>query len=459
MAEPTRPHRVVVVGAGFGGLFATRSLRRADEVAVTVVERTNHHLFQPLLYQVATGILSEGEVAPAVRDVLRRQRNAEVVMGHVTGFDPSARTLAVHQPQTGRDLTVPYDSLIVATGVETSYFGHDEFAAHAPGMKSIDDALELRGRIFGAFEAAETVGADERDEWLTFVVVGGGPTGVEMAGQIAELSRRSLRRNFRAIDPAAARVLLFEGGDALLGAFGPRLSRLTERDLTRHLGIEVHLKAMVTAVDEHGVDVRLGDGTTRRFGARTVIWAAGMKASDLGGLVARATGTETDRAGRLRVAPDCSLPGHPEIFVVGDLMALDDLPGMAEVAMQSGHHAATTIRRRLNGQEPEPLAYRDLGSMAAISRFRAAARIGPISVGGLVGWFLWLFVHLATLTGFKNRITALFHWAVSFVGRGRAERTITERQVAARLALEPRHPGPPPDDQGPSSLTRASGLR
>jgi NADH:quinone reductase (non-electrogenic) len=429
----TPVHRVVIIGSGFGGLFAARALRRAP-VSVTVIDRTNHHLFQPLLYQVATGILSEGSIAPPTRDVLRRHRNTTVELANVTGIDLDRRVVTAWRPE--RTFETPYDSLIVAAGAGTSYFGHPEFAQWAPGMKSIDDALELRARIFGAFEAAETE-PDEaaRRAWLTFVVVGGGPTGVEMAGQIAELSHRALQRNFRRIDPRQARVLLLEGGEHVLAQFGPRLSAMTVRDLGR-LGVEVHTGAMVVGMNGHTVDVRIADGKTMTIDARTKVWAAGMAASPLGQLLADASGAETDRMGRVEVRPDCTLPGHPEVFVVGDLMALDDLPGMAEVAMQSAAHAASLIKRRLDGDDRDrPFRYRDLGSLAAISRFRAVAKIGPVSVGGFTGWLLWLVVHLTFLTGFKNRLAALAHWAVSFVGRDRAERTITFRQLVARGAI------------------------
>ncbi len=426
--HPAPPaHRVVIVGSGFGGLFAARALRRSP-VAVTMIADTNHHLFQPLLYQVATGILSQGEIAPATRDVLRRYPNIRVVLGEALDVDLEHRTVTA--TRLGRTFDTPYDSLIVATGVRTSYFGHDGFRHWAPGMKTVDEALELRGRIFGAFETAETeVDPVARAAWLTFAVVGGGPTGVEMAGQIAELSHRALRRDFRVIDPATARVLLFEGASGLLTSFGPRLSKVTERDL-RRLGVEVHTGAMVTDMDEHGVEVRMADGTVQRFGARTKMWAAGMEASPLGRLLAEASGAGVDRMGRVEVEPDCSLPGHPEVFVVGDLMALDDLPGVAEVAMQTGRHAARLITARAGGDPGSaPFRYRDLGTLAAISRFRAVARLGRLSVWGFPGWVLWLVVHLAFLTGFKNRFTAVLHWAISFIGRGRSERTITSRQT------------------------------
>jgi NADH dehydrogenase len=432
------PHRVVVIGGGFGGLFALRVLRRGP-VEVTVVDRTNHHLFQPLLYQVATGILSAGEIAPPIRDIVRRQPKTTVVLGEVTAIDLETRAVTSHQGESAH--TIPYDSLIVAAGSATSYFGHDELSRWAPGMKSIDDALELRGRIFGAFEMAETESDPERrDEWLTFAVVGAGPTGVEMAGQIVELSKRSLHHNFRHIDPRTARVLVFDGGQRVLASFGPRLAGKTRRVLER-LGIEVHLETMVTDIDDRGLEVRFADGSTRRFAARTKIWAAGVGASPLGATLAEQSGAPIDKTGRVGVLPDCSLPGHPEVFVVGDLMSLDDLPGVAEVAMQSGMHAARTILDRLakgvDGAGP-PLRYRDLGSMATIARFKGVAKIGRIEIGGFVGWIAWLVVHLTFLTGFKNRVSALAHWSVSFLGRSRSERTITEQQIVARLAIEAR---------------------
>ena len=427
MATDTKQHHVVVIGCGFGGLFAVKALRRKD-VAVSVIDRTNHHLFQPLLYQVATGILSEGQIAPPIRDVLRRHRDLRVVLADVRTIDAEARQIVADE--FGRTLTIGYDSLIVAGGSTTSYFGHDEFRSSAPGMKSLDDALALRGRIFGAFELAEAESdADARRSLTTFVVVGGGPTGVEMAGQLKELSRRALRRNYRRVDPTSTRVVLVEGGEHLVPSMGARLSRLTERDLGR-MGVEVRLGTTVSGVDSGGVDVSTSDGETERIASSTVVWAAGTRASTLGGVVADATGAELDRAGRVKVEPDCSVPGRPEMFVVGDLMALHDLPGVAEVAMQSGAHAAHTIVRRLGGKEARPFRYHDLGTLAVISRFRAVAEVGPIRVGGLLGWLLWLVVHITFLTGFKNRFGALARWAVSFVGRGRYERALTGRWVA-----------------------------
>jgi NADH:ubiquinone reductase (H+-translocating) len=417
-------HRVVIIGSGFAGLFAAKALRRAD-VEVVVVDKTNHHLFQPLLYQVATGVLSSGDIAPPTRDVLRHQRNARVVLGEVVDVDLDERELTVET--LGRQTQLSYDSLIVATGASQSYFGHDEYARHAPGMKTIDDALELRGRIFGAFEMAELeTDPAVRESWLTFAVVGAGPTGVELAGQIAELSRRALGDNFRNFDPREARVVLLDAADTVLPPFPERLRRRAQRDLER-LGVEVRLGARVVGVDETGLDLEGG-----RIEARTKIWAAGVQASPLGRMIAERNGSEADRSGRVQVHPDTSLPGRPEVFVVGDLMALDGLPGVAEVAMQSGAHAARTIARGLKGHPPEPFRYRDLGTMATISRFRAVATFGRLEVGGFAGWLMWLVVHLAFLTGFKNRISAVANWALAFLGRGRRQRTITKQQVLAR---------------------------
>jgi NADH dehydrogenase len=417
-------HRVVIVGCGFAGLFAVKALRRAP-VEVVVVDRTNHHLFQPLLYQVATGVLSEGDIAPPIRDVLRRQRNARVVLGEVVDVDVEDRRLTIDT--LGRETQLSYDSLIVATGASQSYFGHDEYALHAPGMKSIDDALELRGRIFGAFEMAELEpDASARWSWLTFAIVGAGPTGVELAGQIAELSRRALGRNFRRFDPGTARIVLLDALDTVLPSFPEPLRRRAQRDLER-LGVELRLGTRVVGVDATGLDIEGG-----RIEARTKIWAAGVQASPLGRLLADRAGATVDRSGRVAVQDDCSLPGHPELFVVGDLMALDGLPGLAEVAMQSGHHAARTIARRLRGRPSTAFRYRDLGTMATIARFRAVVTVGRIRVAGTLGWLMWLVVHLAFMTGFKNRASAVANWAVAFVGRGRRQRTITREQALGR---------------------------
>jgi NADH dehydrogenase len=425
---------VAIVGGGFGGLFAARALRRA-EVEVTVVDRTNHHLFQPLLYQVATGILSEGEIAPPIRDILRRQANARVLLGEVVDIDVGARLLVVDT--LDRRTAVPYDSLIVAAGASQSYFGHPEFAVDAPGMKTIDHALELRGRIFGAFEMAEHESDPvARRRWLTFVVVGAGPTGVELAGQLAELSRRSLRRNFRHIDPADARVLLLDAGPTILPAFPDALRERAMRDLSA-IGIEIHVGTAVTHVDERGLETNSAVPELHRIEAATKIWAAGVQASPLGRLLGEKTGAQVDRAGRVKVEPDLTIPGHPELFVVGDLMSFDGLPGVAQVAIQSGRHAARTIARRGAGDsERRPFRYRDFGTMATISRFRALAAVGRVRGAGFGAWLLWLSVHVVGLTGFKNRVAALFNWTTAFLGRGRPQRVITAQQVFARHALQ-----------------------
>ncbi len=438
-------HRVVVIGSGFGGLFATQALRR-DDVEVTLIAKTTHHLFQPLLYQVATGILSEGEIAPATREVLARQRNAEVLLGEVVDIDLTAKT--VTSRILDQETVTAYDSLIVAAGAGQSYFGNDHFATFAPGMKSIDDALELRGRIFGAFELAELASTPEEVERaLTFVVVGAGPTGVEMAGQIAELSRRTLRRDFRRIDPTKARIILLDAMSAVLPSFGSELSGKARARL-EEMGVEVRLGARVTDVDATGLQVS-DDTGSHRIDALTKVWAAGVQASPLTATLAEQTGAGLDRAGRIEVLPDLTLPGHPEVFVVGDMASLNGYPGVAQVAIQGGRYAAARIRSRLaaepaaggdaeNGSGATaypPFVYRDKGSMATISRFSAVASIGRIRLTGFIAWVAWLAVHLVYIIGFKHRVTTLLHWAVSFVGRGRAERTVTVQQIFARNAL------------------------
>lgn len=428
-------HRVVVIGSGFGGLFGTKALRRSD-VDVTMIAKTTHHLFQPLLYQVATGILSEGEIAPPTREVLAKQKNAQVLLGEVTDIDLEART--VTSQVLGRSLVTPYDSLIVAAGAGQSYFGNDHFAEFAPGMKSIDDALELRGRIFGAFEMAE-IGAqrgDNVDHLLTFVVVGAGPTGVEMAGQIAELAHRTLTRDFRAISTRHARVILVDAAPQVLPPFGQKLGAWTAKEL-EEMGVEVKTGAMVTDVDERGLTVKYKDGTQETIASVTKVWAAGVQASPLGTTLSEQTGAPLDRAGRISVNPDLTLPGHPEVFVVGDMISLDNLPGVAQVAIQGAKYAAKEIDGRLKGKAPQaPFKYFDKGSMAIVSRFRAVAMVGKLRLTGFVAWLMWLAVHLFYITGFKNRVTAVLHWFVSFIGRGRSERTSTEQQIFARVALQ-----------------------
>ena len=438
-----RRHRVVIVGAGFGGLFATKALRKAP-VDVTLINGTAYHLFQPLLYQVASGILSEGEIAPPIREILRRQDNVDVKLGWVTDIDVESRIVTANA--LGITYTVEYDSLILAAGASQSYFGNDQFAAYAPGMKSIDDALELRARIFGAFELADLeTDPAAIDRWLTFVIVGAGPTGVEMAGQIAELAHRTLPGQYKRIDPRKARILLVDALPSVLSAFGDRLSTQALRQLHK-LGVEVELQTRVVGVDETGIDVETERGR-ERIGSMTKIWAAGVAAPALARKLADAAGASTDRPGRIKVNPDTTVPGHPEIHAVGDVMALDDLPGVAQVAIQSGRHAADQIKRRLDGRATgQPFRYVDKGSMATISRFSAVASVGRFHFSGLIGWFMWLAVHLLYLVGFKNRVTAVLHWFVSFIGRGRSERVSTVQQALARRALQ-EYDGPYPGDR------------
>jgi NADH:ubiquinone reductase (H+-translocating) len=425
-------HRVVIVGGGFGGLPATRLLG-GKPVTVTLVDRRNHHLFQPLLYQTATGMLAPGQIAPALRHVVRREKNVRVHLAEVSGFDLERRvvraTAAGHLP-----IEYPYDSLIVAAGVTQSYFGHDEFAFFAPGMKTLDDALELRRRIFGAFEMAEmTSDPTEKQHWLTFVVVGAGPTGVELAGQVRELATRSLRGEFRTFDASSVRVILADGGKEPLATFGDQLSGKATGSLER-LGIELRMGAQVVGVDANGVDVKGTEGPSR-IDARTTIWAAGVQASPLARMLAEASGATVDRSGRIAVLPDLTLPGHPEVFAVGDMASINNLPGVAEVAMQGGLHAANSILRRLKGKPTEPFRYRDLGSVATIGRFRAIVSVKGVHLSGFPGWLVWMFVHLGFLTGFGNRITTLMKWFRSMIGRGRAEREFSTAHTGGDLSL------------------------
>jgi NADH dehydrogenase len=425
-------HRVVIVGGGFGGLPATRLLG-GKPVDVTLIDRRNHHLFQPLLYQTATGMLAPGQIAPALRHVVRKKKNVRVQLAEVSGFDLERRV--VRAEVAGRfEVEYPYDSLIVAAGVTQSYFGHDEFAFFAPGMKTLDDALELRRRIFGAFEMAE-VASDpaEKEHWLTVVVVGAGPTGVELAGQVRELATRSLRGEFRTFDASAVRVILVDGGKEPLATFGDQLSARAAKTLTK-LGVEIRMGSQVVGIDAAGVDVKGSDGTSR-IEARTTIWAAGVQASPLAALLADASGATIDRAGRIAVLPDLTIPGHPEVFAIGDMASLDKLPGVAEVAMQGGLHAGNTILRRLKNKPTKPFKYRDLGSVATIGRFRAIVSVKGIHLSGFPGWVVWMFVHLAFLTGFGNRFTTMLRWLRTMIGRGRAEREFSVAHTGGDLSL------------------------
>ena len=424
MAAASGSRRVVIIGGGFAGLFAARRMGRAP-VQVTLIDRAEHHLFQPLLYQCSTGILSEGKIATPLRELLRKHENVEFVLAEVTGIDAAARKVMARRP-LGEEIEFGYDYLILAAGVRQSYFGHDEYAAVAPGMKSIEDALKIRRRVFGAFELAESAtDPAERKRWLTFALVGAGPTGVELAGQLRELATRTLRREYRHIQPDDARVMLFDGGSAPLATFGPKLSTLADREL-RRLGVELHMGCLVTHVDLQSVQVKDHDGNVTRHEVGNILWTAGVEAPPLAHMVAKATGAQQDRAGRLLCGKDLSLPDHPDILVTGDLMSLDKLPGVAETAMQTGLYAARRITQEAQGQSyDKPFRYHDLGSAAYISRGRAVVSAFGLQFGGFWGWVMWLFIHIGFLTGFRNRLGALLSWWPAFVRDIRRERTFT----------------------------------
>ncbi|MBX9627624.1 MAG: NAD(P)/FAD-dependent oxidoreductase [Gemmataceae bacterium] len=444
MADQGPRHRVVIVGGGFGGLLAAKGLRKAP-CDMTLIDRRNFHLFQPLLYQVATGALSPANIASPLRSILRRQRNTHVLLGEVTGFDLTAKQVLLADGNR-----VPWDTLVLATGTTHAYFGHDDWAAFAPGLKSVEDATEIRRRVLGAFERAEREPDPKvREKLLTFVVVGGGPTGVEMAGSISELARHTLRHDFRAIDPKAARVVLVEGQPRVLGAFHPKSSERALKALRGKLRVEVHLDSHVTAVNPHGVTFQPdgGKGPPTVLPTETVIWAAGVKASHLGALIAEAVGVTPDRAGRVPVGPDCTVAGRPDVFVVGDLASFTGpdgkpLPGLAPVAMQQGQYVARVIAGRLKGSsDPGPFRYWDKGTMATISRATAVAETHGMRFGGFIAWLAWLFIHILYLARFENRVLVLFQWAFNYVTRGRAARLITGE--GAYHPADPRRPVPP----------------
>ena len=415
-------HRVVLVGAGFGGLYAAQALKRA-RVDLTVIDRRNFHLFQPLLYQVATGGLSPGEIASPVRHVLSRQRNARVWLAEVRDIDVERRRVCLGDGEAA------YDTLVLATGSHHHYFGHDDWAPLAPGLKTIEDATEIRRRILSAFECAEREpDAAERRAWLTFVIVGGGPTGVELAGALGEIANDTLRHDFRGIDPAEAAILLVEGADRVLPSFPPDLSAKAERALIA-LGVRARPHATVTDLDTAGVTVRAG-GSVERIPAKTVLWAAGVQASALGKIVSERTGAPLDRAGRLVVGPDLTVPGHPEIFVIGDLANFSHqtgkpLPGVAPVAMAQGRYVARTIQARLRGETAPPFRYFDKGTLATIGRNKAVAAFGRLHISGPFAWFVWLFVHLMYLVEFDNRLMVLIEWIYDYITRNRGARLIT----------------------------------
>jgi len=433
--RPTPParHRVVIVGGGFGGLYAAKSLGHDPEVAVTLVDRRNFHLFQPMLYQVATGALSPGEIAQPLRSILGKQRNTTVILGEAVDLDVDGRRVLLSDGGP-----IEYDSLIVATGAHHAYFGHDEWAPFAPGLKTVEDALEIRRRILIAFEAAEREADPERRrEWMTFVLVGGGPTGVELAGSLGEIARDTLRRDFRAINSADARIILVEAMDRILPLYPPDRSVSAKRQLER-LGVMVRTNTRVTGIDERSVrvvNVTAGDDAPEQvIPARTVLWAAGVLASSFGRRVAEVTGAKTDRSGRIFVERDLTVPGHPEIFVVGDAAVQpwkegQPTPGVAQGGIQGGSYAAGVIRRRVLGRPYKPFRYSNHGDVAVIGRLAGVTNIpwlGPLgNQGGFTAWLLWLGIHITYLIGFANRIVVLVRWVGSFLTHGRGTRLIT----------------------------------
>jgi NADH:quinone reductase (non-electrogenic) len=450
MEDRSGPRRVVIIGGGFAGLFAARGLRRGP-ISVTLVDRAGHHLFQPLLYQCATGILSEGQIAAPLRKVLAKHKNLDCVLAEVDGFDVTGQRVLAVRPEGAR-IEFPYDDLIVAAGVQQSYFGHDEYARYAPGMKTIADALTIRRRVFGAFEMAETEeDPAKRLRWLTFALVGAGPTGVELAGQIREVATKTLHAEFRRVKPEDARVLLFDGGDAPLAVFGPKLSGKAARTLEK-LGVESHMGSIVTHVDPDGLMVRDHSGAETRYDVGTVLWTAGVEAPPVAEALAKATGAERDRCGRIVVGDDLTIPGHPEISVLGDLMSHDHLPGVAEVAMQSGLYAGRRVKRQATGEaHTQPFKYHDLGSAAYISRGRAVLSAGPLRLSGFLGWIGWLFIHIAFLTGFRNRFGAILTWWVAFTRDVRRERAFTTGAVGVvQDVYAPPAPGADADTPPPA---------
>jgi NADH:ubiquinone reductase (H+-translocating) len=428
MAIATRPHLIVIVGGGFGGLQAALALRKAPGVEITLVDRRNFHLFQPLTYQVATGALSPSEVSYPLRVIFKGDPNVRVVMAEVSDIDVDAREVRLESVAgVPAPETFPYDSLIVAGGSQYSYFGHEEWKELAHEVKSLESALMVRRQILSAFEAAE-LDPDEtsRAAWLTFVVVGAGPTGVEMAGQIAEMAKDTMRRDFRSIDPSRARIVLVEALPRVLTAFAPSLSGKAA-NLLEQLGVTPLVNHMVVDIDEAGVEIESPDAQRERIEARTVIWAAGVTPSSLATILGDRTGAELDRVGRVTVKPDLTLPGHPEVFALGDMVRVGDqeLPGVAPVAMQQGRYAAKVIQMRLGGEALGPFHYKDKGNLATIGRARAVAEIGRVKLAGSFAWLTWLAVHLFYLIGFQNRLLVLIRWFLSFATRGRPARLIT----------------------------------
>lgn len=428
-ASSAARHRVVVVGGGFGGLNAVRALERA-EVDVTVVDRTNHHLFQPLLYQVAAGILPPGLIAPALRSVISKQRNARALLADVKDLDLERKVVRAEAPD-GRPLELPYDTLVVAAGATHSYFGRDEWAELAPGMKTVEDARHLRDRILSAFEMAELVtDPQERAEWLTFVVIGAGPTGVELVGQVAELAHAVLPRDYRSVNTREARIVLLEGAPAVLPPFDAKLQRYTHGRLEK-MNVEVRTGSLAVGMDDQSVTVKGPDGAEETIRTRTRIWAAGVQASPLARLLAEPAGAETDRAGRVAVNPDCTLPGHPEVFAIGDMVSLNGLPGVAQPAMQEGKYVGKVITARLAGDEKiEPFRYFDKGNMATIGYNSAVADAFGMKVTGRLAYVMWGFIHVLYLIGWGNRLGTLYTWMRALVlTKNRGHRVITFEQA------------------------------
>lgn len=426
-------HRVVILGGGFGGLYAAKALKKAP-VEVTMLDRRNFHLFQPLLYQVATGSLSPGEVASPLRSILRHQRNTQVLLGEAIDIDPEKRRLIL------ADAEIEYDTLIVATGSKDSYFGHEEWRDIAPSLKSIEEATEIRGRILYAFEAAEKeADPDKRHAWLTFVLVGGGPTGVELAGALAEIAHDTLRDEFRSIRPEDAGIVLLEGSSRILPSYPEDLSAKAEKSLIR-LGVLPRSNVFVTRIDETGVDVKTAAGV-ERIASRTVIWAAGVLASSFGDALEKRAGAERDDSGRIRVQADCSLPQYPDVFVIGDLARFEQdgkpLPGVAQVAMQQGAYVAKLIARRLAGRAaPLPFRYFDKGNLAVIGRAAAVAEIRKLHVSGLLAWLIWLFIHLMYIVEFSNRVLVFVQWGFLYLTYNRGARLITRPGPSPRSAAK-----------------------
>ena len=421
-------HRVVIIGGGFGGLSLARSLKSAP-VDIVLLDRLNYHLFQPLLYQVATGSLSPANIASPLRQILQKQENVAVLLGEATGIDTAGRRVLL------RDGDIPYDTLVVATGASHQYFGHDQWEKFAPGLKTVDDATEMRSRILLAFEAAERESDPEkRKAWMTFVIVGGGPTGVELAGALGEIANDTLRHNFRDIDPSTARIILVEGTDRILPTYPPHLSEAA-RKMVEHLGVIVRTSAFVVDVQAESVTIREGDRSDC-VSTRTILWAAGVLASPLGRIVAKETGATVDKAGRVVVQPDLTVPGHPDVFVIGDLANFSHqggkpLPGVAQPAIQEGRYVAEVIGRRLKGQSTEPFRYVDKGNLAVIGRGAAVADLNRLQLKGWPAWLIWVFVHLANIVQFQNRLLVMLQWGWLYITYDRSARLITRKDPPA----------------------------